>query len=111
MKTFKPLKNLEEIKKISPGEIRGVGQRMTETIPALCITNDGKEIRLLGNMDNQFIVAYTFKINAIDNLYSDGSIFAKRDKILLMDKNHEGYEISKKRLKDADLWEDKNDSK
>ncbi len=106
MKTFKPLKNLEEIKKISIGAIIGVGQAITETIPALCIANDGKKIELLGNMDNQCIIEYVFKINDINALYPDGSIHAKRNKIVLRDKDYKKYETFKQQLKYADLWEE-----
>ena len=74
MEKIKSLKNLEELKKIQPGETIGVGQAISKTIPAICINNDGAKIRLLGKMDNQVIVEYKFPIEKIGLYNKDGSI-------------------------------------
>lgn len=75
---FKPLRKLEDCRIIRQGEMIGVGQYITTTIPARCINNDGKIIELIGNIDNNVMVKYTFEINKIEGFYDDGSIRIQR---------------------------------
>jgi hypothetical protein len=76
---FKPLRSIEECRAIKQGEMIGIGELITDTIPARCMSNNGKIIRLIGNMDNKVMMECNFEINKITGFYEDGSIIVRMD--------------------------------
>ena len=79
MRDFKPMRSLEDVRDIVVGNIVGMGQAVSETIPALCIAHEGERISLLGNMDNQVVVKYEFRESDVEKFYDDASIVIRYD--------------------------------
>jgi len=96
MTAFKPLKNLEEVKEIKSGEMIGVRQSMSPTISSRCLNNDGSNIKLIGNMDDEVMIEYNFTINKIEGFYADGSIRINMDGQKFIKKGDEKFNIYKK---------------
>ena len=105
MKEFRKLNNLEEIKSIEVGEILGVGY-IWATIPAVVLSNNGKLLNLLGNMDNKMIIKYNFKIDEIGGLYKDGSICTELDGSKFIGREEIEYEPNKTLLINWGIWEE-----
>ena len=106
MKKFKPIKSLEDLSKVREGEIIGIGQAVTKTIPALCASNNGEVICAFGNMDNKIIIEYEFPIKNVEGFYPDGSILLNfnKNKIQRYDAWDVAYDVLKKRLINGGIW-------
>jgi len=106
MRQFKPIKKLDEIKDIAFGEIIGIGQGWTETIPAKCIYNDGNEMKFLGNIKHAAVVDYKIKIEYVESIKEDGSIpqsYCKESKII--EPGEKGYEERRDILIKVGIWD------
>jgi hypothetical protein len=106
MKRFTPIKSLEELPEIKVGAIIGIGQLITQTIPAVCTFNDRKNIRALGNMDNKVIVEYDVPIGSIERLRGNGSIIFNQTKhpSKYYDEKSQEYEPKKQELINGGIW-------
>lgn len=106
MKRFTPIKSLEELPEIKAGAIIGIGQ-ITQTIPAVCTFNDGKNIGALGNIDNKVIVEYDFPIKSIEGIKDDGSIVFNHAKhpSKYYDERSPEYKSKKQELINGGIWD------
>lgn len=106
MKDFKPLKNLENVRNIQVGDIIGMGQLITKTIPALCVAYEGGRISALGNMDNRVILKYNFVVEDVVGFYDDSSIKMCYDdkKVKDIEKGSAEYELLRGQLISAGIW-------